>query len=38
MDKAWDEKITQLAAAQLVTEQKLQGFIDSSRRGGNGHS
>lgn len=38
MDKAWDEKITKLAAAQLVTEQKLQGFIDSLRRRGNGHS
>lgn len=38
-----DEKITQLAAAQLITEEKLQGlygkmdaFIDSMRRGGNG--
>jgi hypothetical protein len=38
MDKAWDEKITQLAAVQLVTEQKLQGFIDSLQRGGNGRS
>ena len=39
-----DEKITQLAAAQLVTEEKMQtlqasvqAFIDSLRRGGNGH-
>jgi len=38
-----DEKIGQLAAAQLITEEKLQGlygkmdaFIDSMRRGGNG--
>ena len=41
----FDEKITQLAAAQLVTEDELrslkasvQAFIDSLRRGGNGHS
>jgi hypothetical protein len=33
-----DEKITQLAAAQLVTEEKLQGFIESLKRGGNGHT
>lgn len=26
-----DEKITQLASAQLVTEEKLQRFIDSQR-------
>jgi ATP-dependent Clp protease ATP-binding subunit ClpA len=32
-----DEKITQLAAAQLVTEEKLQRLIDE-RRGGNGQS
>jgi hypothetical protein len=31
-----DEKITQLAAAQLVTEEKLQQFIHSIGRGGNG--
>jgi uncharacterized membrane-anchored protein YjiN (DUF445 family) len=38
-----DEKITQLAAAQLVTEEKLQNlsgtvnaFINSMRNGGNG--
>jgi hypothetical protein len=31
-----DEKITQLAAAQVVTEEKLQGLIDSIRQGGNG--
>jgi len=30
-----DEKITQLAAAQLVTEEKLQQFINSIGRGGN---
>jgi hypothetical protein len=29
-------KITQLASAQLLTEEKLQGLIDSLRRGGNG--
>jgi len=41
--QALDEKITQLAASQLLTEEKLQGlygkmdaFIDSMRRGGNG--
>ena len=32
-----DEKITQLAAAQLVTEERLRAFIDSLRRGGNGN-
>jgi hypothetical protein len=32
-----DEKITQLAAAQLVTEEKLQQFINSIGRGGNGN-
>jgi chromosome segregation ATPase len=34
---ALDEKITQLAAAQLITEEKLQSFIDALRRGGNGN-
>ena len=34
---AADEKITQLAAAQLVTEEKLQRLIDE-RRGPNGQS
>jgi hypothetical protein len=34
----FDEKMTQLAAAQLVTDEKLQGLIDSLRRGGNGHT
>jgi chromosome segregation ATPase len=33
-----DQKITQLAAAQLVTEEKLQRFIDSVRRAGNGNT
>ena len=33
-----DEKITQLAAAQLVTEEKLQGLIEALKRGGNGHT
>jgi len=32
-----DEKITQLSAAQLITEEKLQKFIQSLERGGNGH-
>jgi hypothetical protein len=33
----FDEKMTQLAAAQVVTEEKLQGLIDALRRGGNGN-
>ena len=40
-----DEKLTQLAAAQVVTEEKMQtlqasvqAFIDSMRSGGNGRS
>jgi hypothetical protein len=39
-----DEYITKLAAAQLITEEKMQvledrlaRFIDASRGGGNGH-
>jgi hypothetical protein len=35
-DRLLDEKITQLAAAQLITEEKLLGLIDSMQRGGNG--
>jgi hypothetical protein len=31
-----DEQIKELAAAQKVTETKLQGLIDVLRRGGNG--
>ena len=31
-----DEHLTKLAAAQIVTEQKLQGLIEALRRGGNG--
>jgi hypothetical protein len=31
-----DEKLTQLAAAQLVTEEKLQRYLQN-RGGGNGH-
>jgi hypothetical protein len=31
-----DEKITQLASAQLITEEKLQCFIDAMARRGNG--
>jgi hypothetical protein len=31
-----DDKITKLAAAQIVTEEKLQRFISSVGRGGNG--
>jgi hypothetical protein len=34
----FDRKMTQLAAAQLLTEEKLQGLIDALRRGGNGHN
>ena len=37
LEEKTDEKITQLAAAQLVTEEKLQQFIKSMRRGGNGN-
>jgi hypothetical protein len=40
----FDEKMTQVAAAQLLNEEglaalwnKLDGFIDALRRGGNGH-
>ncbi len=35
-DDRLDSAISKLAAAQLVTEEKLQRFIDSMRRGGNG--
>ena len=31
-----DHHLTKLAAAQMITEQKLQGLIDALRRGGNG--
>ncbi|PWU00960.1 MAG: hypothetical protein C5B51_24015 [Terriglobia bacterium] len=31
-----DDKITQLAAAQLVTEEKLQRLIERDRQSGNG--
>lgn len=31
-----DDKITKLSSAQRITEEKLQRFIDSLRRGGNG--
>ena len=31
-----DDKITKLSSAQLITPHKLQRFIDSLRRGGNG--
>lgn len=30
-----DDKITKLSSAQLITEEKLQRFIASPRRGGN---
>ena len=40
----FDEKMTQVASAQLLNEErlailwnKLDGFIDTLRRGGNGH-
>ena len=32
----FDLKMMQLAAAQVVTEEKLQGLIDALERGGNG--
>jgi Mg2+ and Co2+ transporter CorA len=32
-----DDYMTKIAAAQLVTEEKLAGLIDALRRGGNGH-
>jgi hypothetical protein len=38
MAEQWDHKITQLSAAQLVTEEKLQGLIEAMRRSDNGHS
>ena len=34
----FDRKMTQLAAAQLVTEERLQSLIRSMERGRNGHS
>jgi hypothetical protein len=34
----FDGKMTQLAAAQVLTEEKLQGLIDALRRGSNGHN
>jgi len=37
LDEKFDQKITQLAAAQLITEEKLQAFLESMRRGGNGN-
>jgi hypothetical protein len=33
----FDHKMTQVAAAQLLTEEKLQGLIDALRRGSNRH-
>ncbi|HXB71249.1 MAG TPA: hypothetical protein VNY05_23640 [Candidatus Acidoferrales bacterium] len=38
MGSEFDRKMTQLAAAQLVTEEKLQGLIQSLQRGSNGHT
>jgi len=32
-----DDNITKLSSAQLITEEKLQRFIDSLHRGGNGN-
>jgi CRISPR/Cas system-associated exonuclease Cas4 (RecB family) len=37
MAEHWDQKITQLSAAQLVTEEKLQGLIEAMRQSKNGH-
>jgi len=33
-----DEKMTQLASAQLVTEERLKGLIETIERSTNGHS
>ena len=38
MAEQWDQTITRLSAAQLVTEEKLQGLIQAMRRSDNGHS
>jgi hypothetical protein len=38
MAEQWDQKITQLSAAQLVTEEKLQGLIEAMRQSNNGHT
>ena len=38
MAEQWDQKVTQLSAAQLVTEEKLQGLIETMRQSNNGHS
>ena len=35
--KATQAELRETAAAQKVTEIKLQGFIDAMRRGGNGN-
>lgn len=35
-EEALDEKLSQLAAAQLVTEEKWKSFMEFMRRGGNG--
>ena len=37
LDARFELKMDQLAAAQLITEEKLQRFIDSLHRGGNGN-
>jgi hypothetical protein len=37
LDEKFDEKITQLSAAQLITEEKLQRFIDSMGHNRNGN-
>jgi len=37
LDEEFDQKMTQLAAAQLVTEEKLQRLIDSRGLGDNGN-
>ena len=37
-NREFDGKMTQLSAAQLVTEEKLRGLIDATRARGNGHS
>lgn len=37
LDQRFNDQMAQLAAAQRVTEQKLQGLIESLNRRGNGH-
>jgi len=38
LNAEFDRKMTQLAAAQLETEERMKGFIQSLERGRNGHT